>query len=474
LLFSSIIFLCLFFPVFISIYFLIPGKHRNLWLFIGSMIFYMWGEKLLVLVMLFTILVNYMAGILVDKGYCRSGLMLSLTASLGCLFYFKYANFTYDNIVALLHMLGVARAFHPLPQVVLPLGISFYIFQTISYTIDVYRGHIKATRNLLSFATYVGMFPHLMAGPIVRYADIAAQLEQVRRPRAVMISEGLERLIIGLAKKMFIANTFAAIADTVFGLDLDFISPGVAWIGILAYTFQIYFDFSAYSDMAIGMARVLGIRFLENFNYPYIAASVREFWRRWHISLSSWFRDYVYIPLGGNRKGARRTYLNLLVVFFVTGLWHGASWNFVVWGLWHGLFIVIERLGFGQVLERLWRPVRHLYTLLVVVVGWVFFRADTLAEAVTYLKRMFVWNAPADQVVFYPPAFFNRETAAMFIIAVLFSMPLFPAVRGRLEAVFSRFRPALAVYYAGLFGMLYVIMMYLSVDTYNPFIYFRF
>lgn len=441
---------------------------------ISSLVFYAWGEKLLVIVMLAVILVNYLAGIMIEKGYKRSGLILSILTSLGCLFFYKYANFTYDNLIAVFRLLGVDRKLGSLPQIILPLGISFYVFQTMSYAIDVYRGNIKASRNFINFATYVSMFPQLTAGPIVRYADIATQLEQERAPDKVMISEGLERFIIGLAKKMFIANTFASIADAAFGVETEYMSSGAAWIGILAYSFQIYYDFSAYSDMAIGLGKVFGFRFLENFNYPYISSSIKEFWRRWHISLSSWFRDYLYIPLGGNRLGEVRTYVNLFVVFFITGLWHGASWNFVVWGLWHGVFIVIERIGFERVLARLWRPVRHIYTLLVVVIGWVFFRAENLNEAIIYLKKMFLWDNASPEIVFYPAAYLNRETVIATFLAVLFSMPFFPLVRKKLDALFINNKLAMSMYYVFVSCVLIVVMMYLSVDTYNPFIYFRF
>ncbi len=411
---------------------------------------------------------------LIGRGYRKQGLVLSVLFSLGWLFYYKYTNFAYENVVTALTLLGIGRDFGALPQIMLPVGISFYVFQTMSYTIDVYRGDIKPSRNFIDFSAYVSMFPQLVAGPIIRYADIARQLEKNRKADPLMISEGIERFIIGLAKKVLIANTFASIADMIFAQETAFIHSGVAWIGIVAYSFQIYFDFSAYSDMAIGLAKIFGFRFLENFNYPYISRSVKEFWRRWHISLSSWFRDYVYIPLGGSRKGSGRTYVNLLVVFFVTGLWHGASWNFVVWGLWHGLFIVVERIGFDRVLERLWRPVQHIYTLLIVCIGWVFFRADNLQDALLYLKKMFFMTPEADATIFYPDVFFNRETIVFLLLAVCCSLPVFPFVRNRMEAVFKRYRFALAGYYGCLFMIFYIVLMYLSVDTYNPFIYFRF
>ncbi len=474
LLFSSIIFLSFFLPAVIIVYFILPARSRNLWLLISSLIFYAWSEKMLVLVMLLVIAVNYMCGILIEKGYRRQGLFISVSFSLAWLFYYKYANFTYENVVAVLSYLDPGRNFASLPQIVLPVGISFYVFQTMSYTVDVYRGNIKASRNCINFSAYVSMFPQLVAGPIIRYADIARQLETNRKADPVMISEGIERFITGLAKKVLIANTFAAVADTVFAQDTALIHPGVAWIGIVAYSFQIYFDFSAYSDMAIGLAKVFGFRFLENFNYPYISRSVKEFWRRWHISLSSWFRDYVYIPLGGSRKGTARTYINLLIVFFVTGLWHGASWNFIVWGLWHGLFLVVERIGFDRVLERLWRPVQHVYTLLVVCIGWVFFRAEDLQAALLYLRKMFFMSPETGTTVFYPDAFFSRETIVYFILAVCFCLPAFPFVRSRLETLFKQHKLWLAGYFGCLFVLFYIVMMHLSVDTYNPFIYFRF
>jgi len=470
LIFSSEIFLFLFLPIFLALYYLSPKKVKTFVLLIASLLFYTWGEEVLVLVMLTSTVVDFFCGILIERGYRRIGLGLSLLTNLGLLGFFKYFNFSFENFNSFISIFGYdPMVLEGIPEIILPIGISFYTFQTLSYTIDVYRGQVKANRNFIQFASYVTMFPQLVAGPIVRYADIAHQLAN----KEISISNftiGVERFIVGLAKKVLIANTFATIADGIFAENLNDLSTPMAWLGILAYTFQIYFDFSGYSDMAIGLGRMLGFDFLENFNYPYIAKSVREFWRRWHISLSTWFRDYVYISLGGNRRGSFRTYVNLFIVFFVTGLWHGASWNFVIWGLFHGVLLVLERFGFDKQLNKAWKPFQHAYTLLAVIVGWVLFRAETLGDATTYLGKMF-WYTSGDITLNSYLSFlhFDFRTVFFIIMATLFSTPVYRYIDQMvLSPKVVGVRP---LFYAAL---LIISIVYVGSESYNPFIYFRF
>ncbi|MDL2215154.1 MBOAT family protein [Dysgonomonas sp. OttesenSCG-928-M03] len=473
MLFTSIVFLCFFLPLMLLGYFFVPQKYKNLYLLIFSLIFYIWGEKGYVFLLLSTIALNYFCSILITKGYRKTGLGISVVLSLASLFYFKYANFAYTNIVELFNYLNIDSSFLIVPHVVLPLGISFFTFQVLSYTIDVYRGTVHASKSFLNFATYVTLFPHLIAGPIVRYADIEAQLQE-KDITAERIAQGIERFILGLAKKMFIANNCAIIADTIFNLNPEFFSPGAAWLAAIAYTLQIFFDFSAYSDMAIGLARIFGINFHENFNYPYTSDSIKDFWRRWHISLSSWFRDYLYIPLGGNRKGKYRTYINLSIVFLATGLWHGASWNFVFWGVWHGFFIVIERVGFDKILERTFKPIQYIYTLLVVVIGWVFFRASDFTYALDFLKRMFYIDSDITNTVYFADSFLNIKNTIVVFLAILLCFPIFPYFRDKINTISNKYSVINIGYYLFLVVLLFSVLSMLSLGTYNPFIYFRF
>ncbi|WP_417608920.1 MBOAT family O-acyltransferase [Owenweeksia hongkongensis] len=468
--FSSPIFLFLFLPLVFAVYFLAPKKLRNVALLVFSLIFYSWGEGRLVILLLLSALTDFYCGRIIHYGYRKIGLTISLIFNLAILGYFKYLNFTFENLSRIAQSLGFAEGTIPdVAGVALPIGISFFTFQTMSYTIDVYRGNVKADNNLLNFATYVCLFPQLVAGPIVRYSDISHQLN-LRIISSDKFADGCERFIIGLAKKVLIANSFAAIADDIFKQNLQDLSTPYAWLGILAYTFQIYFDFSGYSDMAIGLGKMLGFDFPENFNYPYISKSIREFWRRWHISLSTWFRDYVYISLGGNRKGNVHTYINLLIVFFVTGLWHGASWNFVIWGLFHGFFMIIERMGLGKTLSKIPVILQRLYTLVIVIVGWVFFRAETLSEALIYVKTMFIYNSGNSALSNYLSFFhINLHTLFAVFFAVLFSTPFYP----KAEKFFTRkklswFRPI------ALLLLFVTTIIYLGAGTYNPFIYFKF
>ncbi|UFH55852.1 MBOAT family protein [Spirosoma sp. KNUC1025] len=479
MLFSSGIFLFLYLPFFLLVYYLLPKYWHNAFLFAASLFFYAWGEGPVVLVLLLSTFINYVAGQLIERGQRRAGLWVSLVGSLSLLFYYKYANFLVDSIRGLASVFGLSVADHlTLPYIALPIGISFYTFQGISYTLDIYWGRIRANRRFLDYGTYVAMFPHQIAGPIVRYADIAPELTE-RATTIEKFSIGVERFIIGLAKKVLLANTFASLADSIFNTPSDSYPAATAWLGIIAYSLQIYFDFSGYSDMAIGLGKMIGFDFKENFNYPYIARSIQDFWRRWHISLSSWFRDYVYIPLGGNRGNKFRTYRNLLIVFFVTGLWHGASWNFIIWGLYHGLFLLIERAGLGKRLEKIWPFFAHAYALLVVLIGWVFFRIENLSEAITYLTKMAGFSTPVTSGVMYAPAhFLNAEVVASLLIGIVLATPVYAHFQRGWERLMARLVSVRflldSVYVAGLFSLFVLSVMYLAADTYNPFIYFRF
>jgi alginate O-acetyltransferase complex protein AlgI len=481
MLFSSAIFLFLYLPIFLIIYYGLPKRWHNAFLFAASLVFYAWGEGPVVLVLLVSASINFVAGRLIEQGKRRTGLWLSLVGSLSLLFYYKYTNFLFDSVRSFAEAFTLPVSSQlTLAQIALPIGISFYTFQGISYTLDVYWGRIRANRSFLDYGTYIAMFPHQIAGPIVRYADIAPELEN-RKISLERFGIGAERFIIGLAKKILLANTFAGIADTIFNAPPDSYPAATAWLGILAYSLQIYFDFSGYSDMAIGLGKMVGFDFKENFDYPYIARSIQDFWRRWHISLSSWFRDYVYIPLGGSRGSKVRTYRNLLIVFFVTGLWHGASWNFIVWGLYHGLFLLIERAGLGKRLERGWKPLVHVYTLLVVLIGWVFFRAESLSAALTYLQTMAGLASSGPARTAYPISYFlNVETLVSLALGIVLSTPVYPAFQRWWQRNQARLTfPATdylfnAVYALALFGLFTMAVMYLAADTYNPFIYFRF
>lgn len=468
--FSSAYFLLLFLPFVLLLYNLVPKKYKNLVILAASLYFYTYGEKFLVLIMVFSTIVDYRCGILIEEGKRKLGLRISIATNLLTLGIFKYFNFAVDNIQALVDSVGLdASGFDSIIEVALPLGISFYVFQTMSYTIDVYRGNVKANRNFLEFATYVTMFPQLVAGPIVRYIDVQKEIAN-RTLNLEGFSKGLERFTIGLAKKMIIANTFASLADCIFDETGGGFSTANAWLGIVAYAFQIYYDFSGYSDMAIGLGKMFGFNLLENFNYPYISRSIQEFWRRWHISLSTWFRDYLYIPLGGNRKGVTRTYINLFIVFFVTGLWHGAAWNFIIWGFYHGFFIAIERAGLKNILSKLWKPLQNFYALFVVSVGWALFRAKDLDESLVYLKTMFVYTEGNDTVNdFIAYFYYNNELVFVSVLAVLFSMPTYPIIEKKLTN--PKF---LVLRYTGVIVMLAVCITYIAAGSYNPFIYFRF
>ena len=379
MLFSSIVFLFTFLPAVVILYYLLPVRFRNVILLLASLVFYAWGEPVYLFLMLLSILFNYFSGLdiarnLQDKRAAKRSLVFNLIINLAVLGFFKYEGFVLDTLNGIL---PVHISYHALP---LPIGISFYTFQILSYIIDVYRGNVKVQTNLPNFALYVTMFPQLIAGPIVQYADVDEQLAS-REVSRTKFGEGSMYFIRGLAKKVLLANTSGMIFTEVSGLAKGNIAVMTAWLGAFAYMFQIYFDFSGYSDMAIGLGKMFGFEFNMNFNYPYVSKSITEFWRRWHISLSSWFRDYVYIPLGGNRVSKIKHIRNLLIVWFLTGLWHGAAWNFVAWGLYYGVILIIEKYLLSPVLDRLPDVVRHIYSIVLVVIGWVLFFSSSFGQA---------------------------------------------------------------------------------------------
>jgi len=417
--FSSLTFLFIFLPSVLFIYYLINTRFRNIFLTIASLIFYAWGEQKLVMLMIFSISINYLGGILISlmarEGRSKASrifLFFFVAMNVLILGYFKYTNF----IIANINEMGIL-SFSSLNEIILPIGISFFTFQGMSYLIDVYYEKVDSQKSLVSLALYISMFPQLIAGPIVRYIDVSKQIEADRKFDILQFQRGVIRFIIGLFKKVIIANQMGFMADFVFNNSGEVGSVSL-WIGVVSYAFQIYFDFSGYSDMAIGLGKMFGFDFLENFNHPYISKSIQEFWRRWHISLSSWFRDYLYIPLGGNRKGIGRTYVNLIIVFFITGLWHGASWNFIFWGLFHGFFLIWERIGLSKFLNKAPNFVGHIYLALVVLVGWVFFRAENLSDAWQYLEGMFAFRKGGNEIVYQ---YISTYFVFVFIIAVIFS-----------------------------------------------------
>ncbi len=481
--FSSPVFLFCFLPAVLVLY-LLAGRHgRNLVLLNASLFFYAWGEKQLVLIMLGSILGNHALAVWVQAtrgtGRARLALGISVVANIGLLAFYKYAGWLWDNATWLLSLLGLSpELLGSRPEIELPIGISFFTFQAWSAVIDVYRGEATVRKSPLDFGLYVSCFPQLIAGPIVRYRDVAEQIVE-RRVTLEGFAYGVRRFVAGLGKKVLIANVVAGPADAIFGLPAGELGLDVAWLGVVCYALQIYFDFSGYSDMAIGLGHMFGFRFLENFLHPYVARSVTEFWRRWHVSLSTWFRDYLYIPLGGNRRGPTRTYVNLVVVFFLCGLWHGASWTFVVWGLFHGLFLVLERAGLGTWLGRRPAWLRHAYLLLVVLVGWVFFRAEDFDHALGYLGAMFVPDALSNPLR-AAALYLEPVTALALVAGVLGSIPWVDAVarwRERLRRQRRAFGVDLSLGVAmnsALAVVLVVSALELAAGSYNPFIYVRF
>ena len=474
--FSSPIFLFLFLPITLGVYFVLPKRARNIWLLAASLVFYGWGEPKFLVVMLASIACNFLLALriarLADRRRARPVLIAAVAVNVGLLVIFKYTDFIVRSLDAGLVALSVPPL--PVPAIALPIGISFFTFHALSYVIDVYRGDARALRNPFDMGLYISLFSQLIAGPIIRYHDIAAQLRE-RDVTRELFARGVQRFIVGLGKKVLIANTVAVSADLIFSIPGDQLTMGLAWLGVLCYALQIYFDFSGYSDMAIGLGLMFGFRFLENFNYPYISQSVTEFWRRWHISLSNWFRDYLYIPLGGNRVAPWRVYLNLLIVFFLCGLWHGASWTFVVWGLFHGAFLVIERIGLKRWMAAWPQALRHAYLLLVVMVSWVLFRADSLPAAGHFLAAMAGLSTASG--IEHPIALYaDRQIVLAVAVGIVGSAPVVPAARRWLEGFTGRGAVLASSIgdVATLACLLAASVILLAAGTYNPFIYFRF
>lgn len=462
--FSSLVFMFAYLPIILLAYYLVPRQGRNIFLFIVNLIFYGWGEPKLVLLMVFNIFFNYIGGWLVDKYRADAKkkklfLILTCVLDIGILAVFKYTGM----ITETLNMLPFLNI--PELQISLPIGISFYTFQTMSYVIDVYRDDAPVSKNFINFGTYVALFPQLIAGPIVRYRDVAEQLVN-RRETLEMFTKGVKLFMVGLAKKVIIANTMGTLTTNIFATTDENGVVGT-WVGMIAYTFQIYFDFSGYSDMACGLGNMMGFEFLKNFNYPYIAKSITDFWRRWHISLSTWFKEYVYIPLGGNRKGVKRQILNLLIVWGLTGLWHGAAYNFVLWGLYYGLLLILEKFVLKKFLDRLPSFVQHIYTLFIIIIGWGLFYFTDVGQLGEFMVDLFNFgNGICGNQAFN----LIMSNLPMLIIAAVASTPLATMLYTRFEH--TRFMWIPETLYC--MGVLAVSTASLVNQSYNPFLYFRF
>ena len=455
--FSSSLFLFIFLPIVLLGYYFSNDKVKNIWLLLSSIIFYSWGEPKYVIIMLFSIVINYILGIMISRyehiAIRKSLIFLTVIFDIGILIAFKYTNFIVNNLNS------VFKTNIMIKDIALPIGISFFTFQILSYIIDVYRENVKAQKNILKLGLYISFFPQLIAGPIVRYIDIEKQLDK-REMTLNQTYVGIKRFMLGFTKKVLIADTLAQAANLAYGLQN--ISGVLAWIGGAAYMLQIYYDFSGYSDMAIGMGKMFGFDFMENFNYPYISKSIKEFWRRWHISLSIWFRDYVYIPLGGSRYSKFKTNRNLLIVFALTGIWHGASWNFVFWGLYYGILLLLERTFLENILKKIPIVFQHLYTLIIVYVGWIFFRADSITSAFHYIKGLFLFNEASWNLA---RQYFNLELIFFMILGILFTAPIF----SRIEKKCNK-----AVLDSIIIIMFIISILWLVGRGFSPFLYFRF
>ena len=468
MLFSSLVFLWIFLPVVFLGCRVLPLRGQNALLLVASLLFYGWGEPVYLFLMLGSITLNWVGGLIIDKtsgGARKAALGAVVAANLLLLGYFKYYGFVADTIDGLLHSEVL-----PMRDIALPIGISFYTFQAMSYVIDLYRGHYPVQKNWFRLALYISFFPQLIAGPIVQYGQIEQQLGN-RKLFSEQTAYGIKRFCWGLGKKVILANAFAAKADEIYGLAPESASTALAWLGAVYYTLQMYYDFSGYSDMAIGLGEMFGFHFAENFNYPYLSRTVSEFWRRWHISLSSWFRDYLYIPLGGNRRGKAKTLRNLFIVFLVTGLWHGANWQFVAWGIWHGMFLIIERIWLRKKLESWPAVIGHVYTLVSVMLGWVIFRAPGLRAGLVWMRAMIL---PTQGSAAYPVTRYLDDRTILLLAAGILLCGLAQRLWPRLKkALYDREAPG-PVQSAAMLACLFGCIMLLVSSTYNPFIYFRF
>ena len=470
MLFSSYVFLFVFFPLILALNFLVCKtlKQKNIVLTLFSLFFYAYGGPKYLIIMIISIMINYFFGLIVDKFRNKNCfkvkivLGLSVFTNLSILCYFKYYNFFVENLN------NIFNVNIPALNVVLPIGISFYTFQAMSYVIDIYRGNGSVQKNPLNVALYISLFPQLIAGPIVRYETIANQINE-RKESIEGFVLGFQRFVIGFSKKLIIANTFAEVADNIFNSNMSELTFVSAWIAAIAYSFQIYFDFSGYSDMAIGLGRIFGFHFLENFNYPYVASSITDFWRRWHISLSTWFRDYVYIPLGGNRKGSKRQIFNILIVWILTGFWHGASWNYLIWGFYYAILLLFEKIILFKYINKLNVSFKHIYTLFFVIIGWVIFRIENIEILISFLQTMF--SPCLDVHNLNLLILFIGNYYLEFIVAIVASLPLIPFIKKKINL------NSLIIQNIINFCSILIFILsiaYLIGSTYNPFIYFRF
>ncbi|MAY84288.1 MAG: sugar acetyltransferase [Flavobacteriales bacterium] len=471
MIFSSLYFLCIFLPLFLLIFYLSRGDLRKWVIVLFSAFFYAWGAPVFIFFLLASSIIDFFLAKQFEPGVNnrKTFLGLSIVLNVGLLAYFKYANFFVDNFSILSDAVGFGT--FSIEEVILPIGISFFTFQKISYALDVYYGRNKPLDSFLDYLLYIMMFPQLIAGPIVRFNDVSEQIRNYRENKLNDKVEGVYRFIIGLGKKVLLANTFAEVAETINRIPIDNLPLADSWLGILAYTFQIYYDFAGYSDMAIGLGLMLGIRFPENFNFPYLSRSITEFWQRWHMTLGAWMRDYLYIPLGGNRVSKTRVYFNLLIVFLISGFWHGAAWNFVIWGLFHGFFLMIERAWLGKLLKKLPSIIQILYTFFVVVISWVFFSME-FSDAIAYLGKMFSFG----KIPLYTKV--SNKVVFTFALGILFAflapkqkqLNFFNSAIGRISL-----KPSLSLLTYPVFILILVLsFMVLMTSDFNPFIYYRF
>jgi alginate O-acetyltransferase complex protein AlgI len=476
MIFSSLLFLFLFLPAFLVAYYLTPNRHRNITAVLASLIFYAWGAPRFLFVLVGCAVIDYNIGLLIfgtkSLKARKAWLALSLSINVGLLIFFKYANFGVDQLNSLLTAVNL----NPIgwARIALPIGISFFTFHKISYMVDVYRGVTAPSRTFSTYLLYLLFFPQLIAGPIIRYHDVAGQLDYRRHTMDRFLS-GLWRFCLGLGKKVLIANALGETVKCVFDGSISGITPIYAWIGVFAFTFQLYFDFSGYSDMAIGLGRMAGIEFLENFNMPYIASTFTEFWRRWHISLSSFMREYLYVPLGGNRVSKAKSYRNLWIVFLISGIWHGAAWPFVAWGAFHGFFLTLDKLFWTRASKKLPKLVTLPLTFFFLMIGWVLFRSETMTDASSYLLRMFCLTSVSSAPPVWADVISNRA-ATMMLLAVVFSFaPAIPRIRRLTEVIWLSSKPGIQVA-RSLLALLLLLLSACSLAnaTFNPFIYFRF
>lgn len=464
--FSSIVFLYIFLPIMLLLYFIVPSKFKNAIMILASLVFFAWGEIRYIFIMLVLAVMDFICGKQITKYQDNKKkkiffLMINVVVNLGILFFFKYSDFIITNIK---NLTGFSI---PLLNIPLPIGVSFNTFQSLSYVIDVYRGTVKCEKSFYNYLTYTTLFPQIIAGPIVRYETVDEELE-TKNISLDNFSAGMKRFIIGLGKKVLIANSVGALWNTIEIGNYSELSMLFAWIGIISFALQIYFDFSGYSDMAIGLAQIFGMKFDENFNYPYISKSITEFWRRWHITLSSWFRDYVYIPLGGNRRGFAIQIRNILIVWFLTGAWHGASWNFILWGLYFGIILILEKLFLLKLLEKLPKIVRHIYSILIILVSWVIFAFEDLARVGEYIKAMFINSNLWDNEALY----YSQNYGFLILIGIICSIPLWEKIKEKIDSKNSKTLEFIT-------SLGYVVIFVLSTaslvtNSFNPFLYFRF